>query len=92
MADSFVLPDDLSITLGRLADVFNPTNIDVDARGRVWITEAVTAATSIPPRTIRSSTRPALGLAVMGSRIVRILLAASSSTSTPITTTSRKPC
>ena len=39
---TFFLPDDLEITLWAEApQLFNPTNIDVDARGRVWVTEAV---------------------------------------------------
>jgi putative membrane-bound dehydrogenase-like protein len=40
--DRFVLPDDLEITLWAESPMFfNPTNIDVDARGRVWVAEAV---------------------------------------------------
>ena len=40
--DQFVLPDDLEITLWAESPMFfNPTNIDVDARGRVWVAEAV---------------------------------------------------
>ncbi|WP_229311140.1 PVC-type heme-binding CxxCH protein [Larkinella soli] len=36
------LPDDLEATLWAEAPMFyNPTNIDVDARGRIWLTEAV---------------------------------------------------
>ncbi|GAA4449244.1 hypothetical protein GCM10023189_08430 [Nibrella saemangeumensis] len=36
------LPDDLEATLWAEGPMFyNPTNIDVDARGRVWVTEAV---------------------------------------------------
>jgi putative membrane-bound dehydrogenase-like protein len=35
-------PDDLEATLWAEAPMFNnPTNLDVDARGRIWITEAV---------------------------------------------------
>ena len=42
LADSFVLPDDLEIALWAESPMFfNPTNIDVDARGRVWVAEAV---------------------------------------------------
>ena len=38
----FVLPDDLEIALWAESPMFfNPTNIDVDARGRVWVAEAV---------------------------------------------------
>ncbi len=40
--DQFILPDDLEITLWAESPMFfNPTNIDVDARGRVWVAEAV---------------------------------------------------
>jgi putative membrane-bound dehydrogenase-like protein len=40
--DRFVLPDDLEISLWAESPMFyNPTNIDVDARGRVWVAEAV---------------------------------------------------
>ena len=40
--DRFVLPDDLEIALWAESPMFfNPTNIDVDARGRVWVAEAV---------------------------------------------------
>ncbi len=36
------LPDDLEATLWAEAPMFyNPTNMDIDARGRVWVTEAV---------------------------------------------------
>ena len=36
------LPDDLEVTLWAESPLFyNPTNIDVDARGRIWVTEAV---------------------------------------------------
>jgi len=36
------LPDDLEATLWAEAPLFyNPTNIDVDAKGRIWVTEAV---------------------------------------------------
>ena len=38
----FVLPEDLEISLWAESPMFfNPTNIDVDARGRVWVAEAV---------------------------------------------------
>lgn len=38
----FYLPDDLEATLWAESPMFfNPTNIDIDARGRVWVTEAV---------------------------------------------------
>ncbi|MBX7125965.1 MAG: c-type cytochrome [Cyclobacteriaceae bacterium] len=36
------VPDDLSVSLWAESPMFyNPTNIDVDARGRIWVTEAV---------------------------------------------------
>ena len=36
------LPDDLEATLWAESPMFyNPTNIDVDAKGRIWVTEAV---------------------------------------------------
>ncbi|HZI23483.1 MAG TPA: PVC-type heme-binding CxxCH protein [Chryseolinea sp.] len=36
------LPDDLEVTLWAESPLFyNPTNMDIDSRGRVWITEAV---------------------------------------------------
>jgi putative membrane-bound dehydrogenase-like protein len=42
LSDRFVLPDDLEIALwAESPQFFNPTNIDVDARGRVWVAEAV---------------------------------------------------
>ena len=42
LVDQFVLPDDLEISLWAESPMFfNPTNIDVDARGRVWVAEAV---------------------------------------------------
>ena len=42
VSSEFVLPDDLEITLWAESPMFfNPTNIDVDARGRVWVAEAV---------------------------------------------------
>ena len=40
--DRFALPDDLEITLWAESPMFfNPTNIDIDVRGRVWVAEAV---------------------------------------------------
>ena len=36
------LPDDLEVSLWAESPMFyNPTNMDVDRKGRVWITEAV---------------------------------------------------
>ncbi|MBX2924654.1 MAG: c-type cytochrome [Chitinophagaceae bacterium] len=36
------LPDDLEVTLWASSPMlYNPTNMDIDARGRVWVTEAV---------------------------------------------------
>ncbi len=41
-AHRFSFPDDLEIVLWAESPMFfNPTNIDVDARGRVWVAEAV---------------------------------------------------
>ena len=42
LGESFVLPDDLEVTLWAESPMFfNPTNIDIDVRGRVWVAEAV---------------------------------------------------
>ena len=42
VGDRFVLPDDLEIALWAESPMFfNPTNIDIDARGRIWVAEAV---------------------------------------------------
>ncbi|HXW04432.1 MAG TPA: PVC-type heme-binding CxxCH protein [Vicinamibacterales bacterium] len=42
LTGDFVLADDLEIRLWAESPMFfNPTNIDVDARGRVWVAEAV---------------------------------------------------
>lgn len=41
-SSTLYLPDDLEATLWAEAPMlYNPTNIDIDARGRVWVTEAV---------------------------------------------------
>src|SRR5688572_24536486 len=41
-APAFVVPDGLEVTVwAKTPQLANPTNIDVDARGRVWVTEAV---------------------------------------------------
>ena len=41
-APLLLLPDDLEATLWAESPMFyNPTNIDVDAKGRLWVTEAV---------------------------------------------------
>ncbi|GAB3546703.1 PVC-type heme-binding CxxCH protein [Spirosoma fluminis] len=41
-SDKLYLPDDLEATLWAEAPMFhNPTNMDIDAKGRVWVTEAV---------------------------------------------------
>ena len=38
----FILPDDWKITLwAESPQLYNPTNIDIDAKGRLWVTEAV---------------------------------------------------
>src|SRR5918993_81464 len=40
--DAFELPEGLEVTVwARTPQLFNPTNIDVDARGRIWVTEGV---------------------------------------------------
>lgn len=40
--DKLYLPDDLEATLWAESPMlYNPTNLDVDARGRIWVTEAV---------------------------------------------------
>ena len=42
LGDQFTLPEDLEISLWAESPMFfNPTNIDLDARGRVWVAEAV---------------------------------------------------
>lgn len=41
-ADGLYLPDDLEVTLWAESPLFfNPTNMDVDLQGRIWIAEAV---------------------------------------------------
>ena len=41
-ADRFAVPEGLEVTLWASSPMFrNPTNIDIDARGRVWVAEAV---------------------------------------------------
>lgn len=41
-SNTLYLPDDLEATFWAQAPMFyNPTNIDVDTRGRIWVTEAV---------------------------------------------------
>lgn len=41
-SNKLYLPDDLEATLwAETPMLYNPTNMDVDARGRIWITEAV---------------------------------------------------
>jgi putative membrane-bound dehydrogenase-like protein len=42
ITSDFVVPDGLEVTLwAETPQIYNPTAIDVDARGRVWVTEAV---------------------------------------------------
>lgn len=42
LQNDFVLPEDWDLTLwAESPAVYNPTNMDVDARGRIWVTEAV---------------------------------------------------
>ena len=39
-ADEFVLPDDLEVNLWAKSPLFyNPTNIDIDFKGRIWVAE-----------------------------------------------------
>jgi putative membrane-bound dehydrogenase-like protein len=39
--DWFALPDDLEVTLWARSPLFrNPSNMDIDAQGRIWVTEA----------------------------------------------------
>jgi putative membrane-bound dehydrogenase-like protein len=39
--DMFALPDDLEVTLWAKSPAFrNPSNMDIDAQGRIWVTEA----------------------------------------------------
>lgn len=40
--NGFVLPEDWDVTLwAESPSLYNPTNMDVDAKGRIWVTEAV---------------------------------------------------
>src|SRR6059058_1493048 len=40
--DTLVVPDGLEVKLwAQTPQLFNPTNIDVDARGRIWVAEGV---------------------------------------------------
>ena len=40
--DAFDLPDDLEVSLWATSPLFyNPTNIDVDHKGRIWVAEGV---------------------------------------------------
>ena len=40
--EAFDLPDDLEVSLWATSPLFyNPTNIDVDHRGRIWVAEGV---------------------------------------------------
>lgn len=42
VAPDFVLPDGLEAKVwASTPQLYNPTNIDVDARGRIWVTEGV---------------------------------------------------
>ena len=41
-AEQFLLPEDLEISVWAKSPLFyNPANIDIDARGRIWVAEAV---------------------------------------------------
>ena len=49
--DSLEVADGLEVTVwARTPDLFNPTNIDVDARGRIWVAEAVNYRETIRPQ------------------------------------------
>ena len=40
--EAFQLPDDLEVTVwATTPDLFNPTNMDIDAAGRIWVAEGV---------------------------------------------------
>ena len=42
LSADFIVPEGLSVTLWAEAPMFfNPTAMDVDSRGRIWVTEAV---------------------------------------------------
>ncbi len=42
LVEDLYVPDDLEVTLWATTPLlYNPTNMDIDAKGRVWITEAV---------------------------------------------------
>lgn len=42
LSEDLYIPEDLEVTLWATTPLlYNPTNMDIDARGRVWITEAV---------------------------------------------------
>ncbi|EAR02565.1 PVC-type heme-binding CxxCH protein [Maribacter sp. HTCC2170] len=41
-SNGFILPEEWQVTLwAESPDLYNPTNIDVDIKGRIWVTEAV---------------------------------------------------
>ena len=42
LKNGYVLPEDWEVTLwAESPSLYNPTNMDIDAKGRIWITEAV---------------------------------------------------
>ena len=50
VTDQFEVPDGLEVRVwARTPQLFNPTNLDVDARGRVWVTEAVNYRETLHP-------------------------------------------
>ncbi|MFT7435222.1 MAG: putative membrane-bound dehydrogenase-like protein [Psychromonas sp.] len=63
--DKMYVPDDLEVSLWAESPMFhNPTNMDVDARGRIWITEAVNY------RDFNNKTEERLNSSEKGDRVV----------------------
>lgn len=56
--DNLTVPSDLEVRTWALTpQLFNPTNIDIDARGRIWVAEAVNYRETIHP--LRALKHPA---------------------------------
>ena len=56
------LPDDLEATLWAASPMlYNPTNMDVDSKGRIWVTEAVNYRNTIMIQQNIFTTRRATG-------------------------------